>query len=379
MTTPLIYTTSVDRYFKKILQYHNIDFTGETQFKVLGFDHYNWLIDINGCFSTAPSGDILDRTLTIKQPWKMYQDRPWIKPTTLPGSLEECFEKRVGELINNNKKLNLLWSGGIDSTSMLVGFLKHCNDLSQIRILYSTASIKENPFFYLLLEKNKSIELVDFGGDTYLTQNFDGLFISADGADDITASLDESFFQEVGYEGLHHSWKDLFFKKTNNIEFIDFCEEYFQNSGREINTVLEARWWFYTGCKIQKFPRMQQGGLQEHQPFAIGFFDCYNFEHYTFFNIDKLIANKNYNSYKQFLKDYIYQYDQNKDYHTQKEKENSNQLALYRRKKMILQSTEYIMILSDGTRIRTDNLPFISEFEYRKKYGNTLDYLFETS
>jgi hypothetical protein len=378
MTLPKIYSTSpVIEYFKKLLRYHDINFYGDTQIKVAGFDQYNWLTDINKCFSTEPRGDIVDRTQTVKQPWKMYQDRPWIKPT-MCLSLEQCFERRVADLTESKQRVNLFWSGGIDSTSMIVGFLNHCDNLSQIKILCSIASIKENPFFYLLLEKNKSIELIDLGGDVYIDQKFDGIFVSADGADDLTASLDLSFFQDVGYKGLHEPWRDLFFKKINSVEFVNFCESYFDLSGRNINTVLEARWWFYTACKIQKYSRDRAGILQDNQPLVIGFFDCYDFEHYAFFNTDQIIPNKNYSSYKQFLKDYIYKFDRNQDYHIQKEKENSRQLSLYQDKKLILQSTQYLMILSDGTKIRTDNLPFLSELEYRKKYGNTLDYLFNT-
>ena len=375
MSLPIIYATQW--FFEKILKYHNIDYYGTTQFKVKNFNQYNWLIDINGCFSTKPSGDIVDRTSTIQQPWKMHLKRPWVVPIK-QLTLEQCFEKRIDELTQQNQKINLLWSGGIDSTAMVVGFLNHCANLSQIRILYSTYSIKENPYFYLLLEKNQSIEMIEFSGDVYLNQNFDGIFVTADGADDITASLDDSFYQAIGYEKLNQSWKNLFFEKTNSVEFVNFCESYFQHSGRPIETVLEARWWFYTSCKIQKFPSLQAGILQDHQPLAVGFFDCYDFEHFTFFNTNLIIPNKKYQSYKQFLKDYIYNFDHNKTYHENKQKENSNQLSLYRDKKMILQSTRYIMLLSDGTRIRTDNLPFLSEIEYRKKYGNTLDYLFNT-
>lgn len=379
MNRPLIYTTAFsEQYFKKILSYHSVDFTGDCQFKVRGFDKHNWLIDVNQCFSTAPSGDIIDRTNTVTHPWKLYQDRPWIVPQANKLTLDQCFEHKVNQLVNTNQNLNLLWSGGIDSTAMLVGFLKHCNNLDQIRVLYSTNSIKENPFFYLLLQKNPKIQLIELGGDTYLNQTLDGLFITADGADDITASLDQSFFDEIGYTGLHKPWQDLFFEKTKNVEFINFCEEYFKLSGRDITTVLESRWWFYTGCKIQKFPRQMNGFCHDYQPFVIGFYDCYEFEHYAFFNMDLIIPNNNYKSYKQFLKDYIYEYDRNLDYCTQKEKVNSTQVSLYKVKKMILQSSQYIMILSDGTRIRTDNLPFLSEREYRKKYSDSLDYLFNT-
>lgn len=372
--TPLIYNTT--SYFKNLLTYHGIEFSGESQYRVAGFDRYNSLVDTNACFSTAPSGDIVDRTNTIKMPWNMWVHRPWIVPVEQPGTLDECFQQRVNELLSTGQQLNLFWSGGIDSTSMLVGFLNHCSNLEQIRVLYSTNSIKENPNFFLILEQHPNIEMVEFSGDVYLEQDLDGLFISADGADDLTASLDDSFYARIGYQGLQSLWPDYFYKQTGNSNLIDSFEQFCQTSGRSIYTILEARWWFYTATKIQKFPSILSGALQDHQPLPLGFYDCYVFEHYMFYNLDQIIPNKNYNSYKQFLKDYIYKYDKNTDYQTNKQKVTSEQLNLYKNKKQILQSKQYIMLLSDGTRIRTPNLPFLSEKEYRQQYGDNLNYLF---
>jgi hypothetical protein len=372
--TALIYNTT--SYFKNLLTYHDIEFSGESQYRVTGFDRYNSLVDTNACFSTSPSGDIVDRTNTIKMPWNMWVQRPWIVPVEQPGTLDECFQQRVNELLSTGQQLNLFWSGGIDSTSMLVGFLNHCSNLKQIRVLYSTNSIKENPNFFLILEQHPNIEMVEFSGDVYLEQDLDGLFISADGADDITASLDDSFYARVGYQGLQSLWPDYFYKQTGNSDLIDSFDQFCQASGRTIYTILEARWWFYTATKIQKFPSSLSGALQDHQPLPIGFYDCYVFEHYMFYNLDKIIPNKNYNSYKQFLKDYIYKYDRNTDYQANKQKVTSEQLNLYKNKKQILQNKQYIMLLSDGTRIRTPNLPFLSKKEYRQQYGDKLNYLF---
>ena len=367
-----------ERFFGKILGYHDIKFSGDVQYKVEGFDQYNWLVDINSCFSTDPNGDIVDRTQTIRQPWLMHVCRPWITPTAKSLDLEQCFEKRVGELSCNGQTVNLFWSGGIDSTAMVVGFLKHCKNPAQIRVLYSTASQKEHPGFYLLLKTIPGIELVEFSGDVYLKQNLDGVFVSGDGSDDLTASLDWSFFEAHGWEVLHRPWKTFFYEHTHKSAFVDFCEQWFALSGRCIDTILEARWWFYTAAKIQKFPSSLAAAIHEHQPFPIGFFDCYEFEHYMWNNLNLIIPNKNYSSYKQFLKDYIFYFDGDSRYKKNKQKENSGQLVLFKEKKIILQDQRYIMLLADGTRVRTPNLPLISKHEYRRIYGHSLDYLFET-
>lgn len=377
MTQPLIYCTQP--VFKKILEYRHIPHRGELQWSVPGFEQYNFLTAINSYFSNNPSGDIVDRTQTISQPWNMWVQRPWRSVGSQSMDLDRCFYERVQDLLGTGQPLNLFWSGGIDSTSMLVGFLKHTQDLSQLRVLYSTNSIKENPYFFLLLQHQNNIDLIDFSGDVYLDQNFDGLFISADGADDITASLDASFYQSLSWEGIHKRWQDFFNQQGADHALIEFYEHYCKFSGVEIKTVLQARWWFYTICKIQKFPGQLAAVLKDSQPLPLGFFDCQVFEHWSAHNFDKILPRPEYSSYKQYLKDYIYLYDHNQDYQKYKEKVNSDQLVLYRNKKQILQNSHYIMLLQDGTRVRTSNLPFISELEYQHSFGNKWDYLFNVS
>ena len=66
----ILHTTPV--YFKKILNYHNIDHTASRASipYINGFTEYNYLIDINCIFSNNPSGDIIDLTQTITMPFK---------------------------------------------------------------------------------------------------------------------------------------------------------------------------------------------------------------------------------------------------------------------------------------------------------------------
>lgn len=361
--------------FSKVMQYHGLTFTGKEQWRVAGFPEHNFLVDINACFSNKPSGDIVDRTNTIRQPWRLWKQRIWSVPADAPD-LETCFQKTVIDLESRSTAVNLFYSGGIDSTAMVTAFLKHSQGRCPVRVLYSTYSVMENPGFFLTLQQSPLIEMVDFSGEVYLTQNLDGVFVTADGADDLTASLDDSFFNRVGYQGLWQSWKEFFWNQTKNSDLIDFCEHWFAQSGHKIHTVLEARWWFYTITKIQKFPASTTSILQDHQGLAVGFYDNAWFESYMYFNQDKIIPCDDYRTYKQFLKDYIWDYNRDNHYRDRKTKVNSGQLNSYRKKKLALQNRQHILLLSDGTRIRTDNLPLLSELEYRQHYGDTLDYLF---
>jgi len=364
---------------KKIFEYHGMLYHEPEyesgQFKFEGFNEYNYLVDINSIFSTAPGGDIVDRTLSTKMPVNMYIHRPWQQPN-LEKSLDDCFQNTV-QNIESHGPVNLFWSGGIDSTSMVIAFLKYAKDLTQVRIMYSTFSVKENPNFYLHLLDIGTVELVEFSGDIYLNQKFDGIFVSGDGLDDLTASLDDSFFDYYGWEYLKRPWQDLFYSKIKNDKFIEFAEQ-FNSTHWPVNTVLEARWWYYTNCKIQKFPSSGSAILNDDQPLLIGFYDNYDFEHYMFAHINDIIPEKRYTSYKQTFKNFIFDYDKNKQYHERKKKTTSMQLVYYYYKKLALKNTNYIMILGDGTRIRTPNLPLLSEREYRNKYGDSLNYLFNT-
>lgn len=378
---PLLYRTE-PFYFKKLIQYHGLSIKAADKTKnqpmIEGFTDYNYLATINQCFSDFPLGDIIDRTKSTKMPFNFIVKRPWqIPELNTPIQLEDCFEERVKELLLLNQKLNLFWSGGIDSTSMIVGFLLNCPDTSKFRIVYSPESMKENPHFFLMLEAMDNIELFDYSGEVYLNQKLDGLIVTGDVSDEITASMDQSYFDKVGFKKLYSSWKEPFYEQVQDHNFIDFCEQWFNKSGMEINTLLKARWWFYIASKYQVYESKAAMLCHDDQPLSIGFYNTVKFEHYTAQNVDKLFAGNDYNTYKQFFKDYIYQFDKNKLYNKNKLKTGSWQILLYREKKRYLQKQD-IMLLSDGTRICTDNLPFLSEKEYRNKYNTSLDYLFNS-
>jgi hypothetical protein len=382
MTTPKILSATWP-YFQKVLTYHGLDISpmsdkpctwGGDQQKVKGFTDYNFILDLNLCLSESPRGLVRDITGSIKFPFLTEPGLLWTIPTSNPN-LEFCFKNRVKEIEKNYQTVNLMWSGGIDSTSMVVAWLQYASCHTHIRVLYSIDSIKENANFFLHLQTVKHIELIEIGGRTFYNNNLNGIEIHGASGDYITASVDESFFKNYGWYTLQLPWKEFFWKKNPDQNFIDFCDRWFALSGREIFTVLEARWWLYLN-KMGPSNALANIVTSE-SPAAISFFSDSKFVSYFYHRIDTLFSSTTWNSYKQDFKDFIYNYHPDEHYQKNKCKETSGGYSIFANKSAILNSNESICVLSDFKLIQTDHLPFLSNYEYRKKYNNRLNYLFD--
>ena len=360
------------QYFYRILDWRRqaYDKVGGIA-KIKGFDHYNHLVDINSLFSTLPFGDPVDRTQTVKQPFAFAVPRAWQKPKK-SSSLDEALQKTVTSYLSSQKKINLCWSGGIDSTCMLTAFLKHTSYIDQLRVLYTPFSVYENRDFFNYLNKNyPALEMYDISGKVYLQDKFDGVMVNGHGGDEFTASLDESFFDSVGYEFLHKPWQSLIQDPTLQ----EFCKQYFALAQRPIETVLEARWWFYAVTKNNV--HSPRDNIFDINTPANAFYDCQEFEDYMWHNTNEIITSDNYNSYKKFLKKYIYDFDKNDKFYQLARKVSSPQFLFYTRKKTELLDQQWIAFLEDNTIIRTANLPLFSQLEFEKTYGDSLEYLFQ--
>ena len=370
-----------DSYFERILKWQGLLLESAGQiYKLQNADLYNYLVDINKVFSQAPKGQPIDRTGFAFCPVKFHVDRAWRIPTQ-QKTLDQALKARVLSLAQTQEKINVFWSGGIDSTTMVTAFLKHLDNKSQLRILYTPWSIYEHPGYIDFIKKFQSLEIIDISGTVYMDTQFDGIFLTGDGGDEFSASLDESFFIKYGYDALFGSWKDFFYQHNPNDKFINFCENHFAQSGRDISTVLEARWWFYVTCKnasvlhYSKLPYFVD--YKNFSPDIVqSFYDCEEYEEFIYWNTDQIMGGPEYTTWKQHFKSYCYQFDRFEDWYKTKGKFNSNQTVRYLAKKTALKNLRFLMILSDGTVVKTPNLPFVTHKEYQE-HCSQIDYLFD--
>jgi len=77
------------------------------------------------------------------------------KENNINKSFKELCEERSLELLNTGKRINILWSGGLDSTVMIFSLMNKANDLSQLRVILSPESILESGNMFDKLIKNK--------------------------------------------------------------------------------------------------------------------------------------------------------------------------------------------------------------------------------
>jgi len=185
------------------------------------------------------SSNFIDRTKTLKFPLeaKLLYPIPEFKKFT--KTFEEVCNERAQELLEMAKqrdcKIFAFYSGGIDSTLMMVSMLKVFKeeDLSRIIVLLSEESIKENPNFYeksirgkLKTQSSNSYPLLFNERDIFLlAENNDQLFGS-----DAVGDLIKKFGEKVIHEPYSRSLLFTFFnerigneKQTNF--FLDIFEK----------------------------------------------------------------------------------------------------------------------------------------------------------
>ena len=334
-----------------------------------GFDLYNNLITINSFFSTEPKFHPQDRTELAHGAVKFASVRAWKAPVT-QIDLATAMQQRVKEITDYKVPVNIMWSGGIDSTSVLVAFIKYAPDLKQCRVIYSPWSCYEHPDFFQLLRTMPDIELVDISGTTYLDLQLDGIYVSGNTGDEMHASLDKSFFDAVGFDGLQRSWQDFFVSKGASDKLIEFCEKHFDAAGKDIVTVLDARWWFYASCKLTSVlyandltMLCSSNRLFDPQR-LVGFFDSDSYESYIYFNTDKIIPSDNYATWKQHLKNFCFEFDGLENWCKNKTKFHSAQTRIYGLKKQLLNNQRALLWLEDGSSVITPSLPFFSKNEW---------------
>lgn len=101
---------------------------------------------------------MIDRTDHIKMPYNfvLYPDCQLPRDlTNFDLTYEQCCEQRVAEIVEVSRRLNkpitIFYSGGIDSTMVLISFMKYLSPeelRSRVRVSMSVDSIYENKNFY---------------------------------------------------------------------------------------------------------------------------------------------------------------------------------------------------------------------------------------
>jgi hypothetical protein len=264
-------------------------------------------------------------------------------------SLKHIIDQRAIEIFNyaklKNKKIVIMWSGGIDSTCLLSAFIKNLSraDLSIIVVCTTINGIEENPYFYETQIRNRFEMLhlhdLDVSND-FLDHN---LLLHGDPGDCIMGpSISKYAFllnanqHQLAWTTnrsiLYHIYSDLHAPTFAGWWVDKICENLsdLQNQGKFLNikTISDWHWWSYFNLKWKSGTtralsfgkknikeKISRSNLNDYFNFC--FYGNDDFQIWSYQNLDNLVTSDR-RQHKKLFKDYIYELDNNSTYLEQK-------------------------------------------------------------
>ena len=247
--------------------------------------------------------------------------------TGYKDSLVDTCDSRAQEIINKSgdKKSYVFWSGGIDSTTVLVSLLKLGAGPS-LCIVMTEESIKEYPEFYNNYIHNKlNIRLIRYEHaykipepvDTYLT---DGIVVTGEIGDQMFGS--DMYLTYGDSTKLLSPWKN----ELKNSRAFEKYEQFALACPVEIKTLKDFWWWFNYSVKYNSvvFRMLRTSHNFKLECNTFHFFNTTAFNDWSMSTpVEDRFFGSNIKNYKQPLKDYIYSFTKDSNYCKNKTKEGS--------------------------------------------------------
>lgn len=296
----------------------------------------------------SPGVAPVDRTNTIKLPVNVRSLFPVPKLKECKQNYEQACDERALDILQQADALDLpihvFWSGGVDSTCVLVALLKATLKSTRDRlvVLLSEDSINEYPLFYerhirgkvrckssvnfpAMLGKRNAILINGEGNDQLFGSDIIADAISQFGADAVNGDYDATLFHALFEKRLH-----------GNTALADFYVQLFERLKKkapiDINSNFLQLWWINFATKWQTvFMRMLTYTAPENvdkiskewvEKYYLPFFMTENFQQWSMNNIDKRISSS-WASYKYPAKELIYNYIKDPVYRDRKLKRGS--------------------------------------------------------
>jgi hypothetical protein len=220
----------------------------DPQFRTKRFHHADWFnLQWPGC------AHINSRVHQLNTPWNLANSL-FSMPVQMPSSsfsqtIESIADRFCKHVIASSLTPYLFWSGGIDSTVILVSLLKVANKdfLDRLTILHDNSSIEENSYFYnrYIDQKLKTLQIDDFK----ITENNYKEIIIVDGEGGNQCLGGHSIHQMCHlkqFDLLDQPWSSVDFESMQPV-ISRFNLELIQKSIKlapiEINTLYDFIWW----------------------------------------------------------------------------------------------------------------------------------------
>jgi asparagine synthetase B (glutamine-hydrolysing) len=288
--------------------------------------------------------------IDLKSPW-LLEPTEYTMPAmpTSPVTFEEAadtFGAEVSAEIDNGKDVYMMWSGGIDSTSIAVSVLRNIktNQHKKLHIVSSALSREENPMFHHnFLAKFDQIELKSF--DPGLLDLSSSLILDGEGGDQIFGSSAANKLFSIYPEMILKPWRTnidflhQYWHKDSVPGFYEFfmnlMETTINQGSAPVDTLYDFYWWLNFNFKFDSVMYRHTLRLSENVPDD-------QFEHFSKNVLKRMFAHEKIQQWsmscgavdkihtarktiKWGARQYIYEFDHNEYYFREKRKEFSTE------------------------------------------------------
>lgn len=281
---------------------------------------------------------LIDRTDTLGNPINIKITYPIPQNLNTVPDINTIGLYRAAEIINTakttNKKIKLMWSGGLDSTAALMWFLAVGVDFDNFEVALNKYSIEEYPSCYEFLKRNKipivesTRYILDIPDDTLLItgEHGDQLF----GSSPIIKRFNTSRVKPYGYHihkydhnilamitPMYPLFSMLFVESSNDIKGASRVQDYLQplidKAPFKLKTVYDLTWWLNFTLKWQDVGYRMTTSCPDKHSNHIGFFSSEDFQLWSMDEknhlenkIDWAVSDPWNQSYKKALRDVIF-------------------------------------------------------------------------
>lgn len=207
-------------------------------------------------------------------------------PTSNPlfnKSFYEISVERAKELLALDKQINVMWSGGIDSTYVL--FLLHqlANDKDQIKVLGTYNSIIESGDLFDTRIKDTFRHDIKISSRNDLNYEGEGIFVSGMCGNQLFGPTDD-MFAAVNKGMFHHTLgtaETIYESYEDNVhpDLLEFLDPLIKTCPKKLETIADLRWYcifnldWYTAIYEHKTMMPAETASRIY-----GFFDSFDFQ-----------------------------------------------------------------------------------------------------
>lgn len=325
------------------------------------------------CLSKVLIGtlDLRARMGTFNNPYNAKSSPLYAMPAlrNIDVKLADLYDERAIEIFKNakiqNKKICIMWSGGIDSTSILVSFLKNLSpsDHEILTVILTTTSIIENFNFYskFISEKLNCLNYLDVEmTDDFLNKH---IVIHGDPGDCLFGPSMPMYRSFIA-NGTHNTrWKDHLPKMKEELNKIAGTVMPHKNFGdwyvdKITNNLIDSKqdtyvssisdwwWWAYFNFRwefscqrpffyLRNFSCVHSISQHNINEFAKNtFFNTEKFQLWSYSNLKSLVGG-DVRNHKKEIKEYIFHFDQDENFQKNKDKVGTFTPISYIRSKII--------------------------------------------